>query len=244
MTQPIYQRMNYHPDPREISTSDRKVKSRLDFILSKVDFKNKVVLDLGCSGGYFSFELAKIAKKVVAVDGDHEIIARNKELQKELGIDNIEFICSSISAEFLANIGNVDITLFLSVYHHMMTISDAYDWNNAIDSEHRNKMLSKINQITKCLVFEMGEVNEGYEWCQRMPVSSKNNKDYVTNEVFKESYVNVNVYDGPVKVNLINKYLVSKLSQDFKEDTKLVSIFKRIFMFDARDLRKVYVGQK
>ena len=244
MTQPISQRMNYHPDPREIFNSDRKVMARLEFILSKVNFKNKVVLDLGCSGGFFSFELAKTAKKVVAVDGDPAIIKKNKELQKELGIENIDFICAPISAELIANVGNVDITLFLSVFHHMLTMSDAYDWNNAVDLEHRNEMVSALNKSTSCLIFEMGEVNEGYEWCERMPLVSKDNKDFVYSEVFKNSYKKVSSFDGPVKVSSVNKYMISKLSQDFKEDSRLVSVFKRLFSFDARDLRKVYVGQK
>ena len=244
MTQPIVQRMNYHPDPRAVSSSDRKVKSRLDFILSKVNFENKVVLDLGCSGGFFSFELAKIAKKVVAIDGDPEVIKRNRELQRELGINNIEFICSPISAELIADVGNVDVTLLLSVFHHMLTMSDAYDWNNTVDLEHRNQMLSALNETTSCLVFEMGEVNEGYEWCERMPALSADNDYYVHNEIFKKNYKDISVFDGPVNVNLINRYLISKLSQNFKEDSRMVSILKRLFGFDARDLRKIYIGRR
>ena len=244
MTQPIIQRMNYHPDPREVNNSDRKVKARLDFILSKLDFKNQVVLDLGCSGGYFAFEIAKVAKRVVAIDGDPEVIKRNKALQLELDISNIDFICSPISAEAIAEVGEVDITLFLSVFHHMLTMSDAYDWNNGLNSDFLKKMLLTLHKFTSNLVFEIGEVNEGYEWCERMPVASASNENFVVQEVFGASYKNVDMYPGPVPVNILNKNIISKFGKAFSRDSKLVSILKRIFKFDSRDLRKIYVGKK
>jgi len=244
MTQPIDQRVSYHPDPRTATKSDRKVMSRLAFITSKVDFKDKVVLDLGCSGGFFAFEIAKVAKKVIAVDGDPEIISRNKVLQKELGRSNIEFICAKISADTIKRVGEVDITLFLSVFHHMLTVSDAYDWNHGVNSDDISEVLSALNQYTSNLVFEIGEVNEGYEWCERMPKETIDIKKFVLKEVFKDAYLDVNVYNRSEDINFFNLYIVSKLGRAFKRDSRIISIIKRVFQFDARDFRKIYIGKK
>ncbi|MDC0225496.1 class I SAM-dependent methyltransferase [Gammaproteobacteria bacterium] len=244
MTQPIDQRLNYHPDPRESDKSDRKVLSRFSFIASKIDLKDKVVLDLGCSGGFFAFEISKIAKKVIAIDGDKEIIERNKSLQSELGIKNIEFICSNIDKNILDSIGNVDVTLFLSVFHHMLTMSDAYDWNNGLESDDIRDMLTTLNDNTSALVFEMGEVNEGYEWCVRMPNESKDHQQFVIKEVFRKSYKNIDTYKRLEEINFFNTHFVSKLSASFKIDSRIISIIKRIFQFDARDFRKIHIGKK
>jgi len=244
MTQPIEQRLNYHPDPRDELMSDRKVMSRLSFILSKVDFKDKVVLDLGCSGGFFSFEIAKVAKKVIAVDGDKEIISRNKILQNELGIKNIEFICSNISVDTIESVGEVDTTLFLSVFHHMLTASDAYDWNQGVDTNDLSKMLSTLNEQTSNLVFEIGEVNEGYEWCERMPKESLDSKKFVLEEVFRNAYQEVEDYNRLEDISFFNIHIISKLGRAFKRDSRLISILKRAFQFDARDFRKIYIGTK
>ena len=244
MTQPLQQRINYHPDPRSVKNSDRKVMSRLTFITSKVDFKDKVVLDLGCSGGFFAFELSKVARKVIAVDGDPEIIKRNRALQKEMAITNIEFISSEISSDTIEAIGEVDITLFLSVFHHMLTASDAYDWNFGVNSDDIDKMLSTLNQNTSTLVFEMGEVNEGYEWCERMPQDSLDNKNFVIEKVFQGAFTDVDVYNRLQNINFINASIVSKLGRAFKRDTRIISIIKRLSQFDSRDLRKIYIGKK
>ena len=244
MTQPIEQRVNYHPDPRESTNSDRKVISRYKFITSKVNFKDKVVLDLGCSGGFFTFKISKVARKVIAVDGDPEIIKRNRALQKELAITNIEFICSEISPDTIKGIGEVDITLFLSVFHHMLTASDAYDWNHGVSSEYIGKILSTLNQNTSTIVFEMGEVNEGYEWCERMPKDSLDNKNFVLEKVFQGAFNDVDVYNRLQNINFINSSIVSKLGRAFKRDTKIISIIKRLSQFDSRDLRKIYIGKK
>lgn len=244
MTQPINQRFNYHPDPRHSIKSDRKVLSRLAFISSKVDFQDKIVLDLGCSGGFFSFELSKVAKKVIAIDGDEEIIARNKSLQRELGIRNIEFIHSNINRDILSSVGKVDVTLFLSVFHHMLTSSDAYDWNNGLKFDEIKAMLEVLNKITSILIFEMGETNEGYEWCERMPKECQNNHEFIVTNIFKNDYKIIDYFQRHENINFFNSLFIAKLSSSFKIDSKLVSMIKRLCRFDSRDFRKIYIGKK
>lgn len=244
MSQPLLQRLNYHPDPRYLAIADRKVAARLDLIKSKVDFKNKVVLDLGCSGGFFSFSLTKEAKKIIAIDGDPEIIERNKKIRKDLAIENIEFIQGTISRELIDNLEKIDVTLFLSVYHHMLAISDAYDWNQYLDANSRDAFIDALNCKTDVLIFEIGYPNEGYEWCNRLPSYEPNWDEYVKQSVFRGKYKNVEVDLPSIKINWFNKNIVSKLSTPYKEDSYFIEKIKALFRFDARDLRRIYFGKK
>ena len=76
MAQPKIDRLNYHSTHRNLfyGGTGRLTKERLNLILENVDIKGKRILDLGCSGGYFTFNLSAKAKHVMGVDGDYEII--------------------------------------------------------------------------------------------------------------------------------------------------------------------------
>ena len=126
----------------------------------------------------------------------------------------------------------------------MLTVSDAYDWNHGVNSDDISEVLSALNQYTSNLVFEIGEVNEGYEWCERMPKETIDIKKFVLKEVFKDAYLDVNVYNRSEDINFFNLYIVSKLGRAFKRDSRIISIIKRVFQFDARDFRKIYIGKK
>jgi len=244
MTQPLQQRANYHPDPRVRGGSDRKVFSRLDRIKSKIDFKDKVVLDLGCSGGFFAFELAKTAKKVIAIDADSEIIERNRNIQNELELNNVEFVCAPITAETILKIGKVDITLFLSVFHHMLALSEAYDWNNGMNPQAADSVIAAVNGVTDTLVFEIGYPNEGYEWCERLPHYGPDWDTFVINHIFQDRYQSVEASAPVLELNWLTRHLLSRLSTPYKRDTRLIQIIKQLFRYDSRDLRKIYFGQK
>jgi SAM-dependent methyltransferase len=244
MSQPLSQRLNYHPDPRELSISDRKVGARLDLIASKVDFRDKTVLDLGCSGGIFSFSIARVARNVIAVDGDYDVIQRNVAIQRELGLTNIEFIHSSIDKDLIASLGKVDTTLFLSVYHHMLSISDAYDWNANFSATAASELIDSININTDSLVFEIGYPNEGYEWCERLPDYGLDWDDYVRQCIFRARYRHVEALLPQNGVGYLNAILTSRLSTAYKADSWLLQKIKTFMQFDSRDFRKIYFGFK
>lgn len=48
MSQPISQRIDYHPDSLNMSSSDRSENKRVQTITSNIDCTDKTVLDLGC----------------------------------------------------------------------------------------------------------------------------------------------------------------------------------------------------
>ena len=244
MSQPISQRIGYHPDPLNKSSSNRSVNKRLQTITSNINFTNKIVLDLGCSGGFFTFSLASLAKKIIAVDGDEEIIKRNKEYQKKLGIKNIEFIHANISKELIDSLEDIDITLFLSVYHHMLTHSNAYDWNLKQDSIKNEQFLKELRKKTNIFIFEIGLPNEGYEWCELLPDFGLNWDEYIKTTIFKKDFPKISTYQPIKKSGLLHTFISHKLSFNYKEDSRLIQKIKRIFKFDSRDFRKIYIGKK
>lgn len=244
MTQPLVQRLNYHPDPRQLTTSDRKVATRIRLIEENVDVTDKVIMDLGCSGGSFSFSLARRARRVIAIDGDAEVIARNRAIQKDLKLENIEFIHAKLDADLIEAVGPVDVTLFLSVYHHMLAISDAYDWNIGCTREAAEKLIDRVNGGASVLCFEIGYPNEGYEWCGRLPHFGDNWDEYVYRNIFKGAYRSVAALTPGIHVGWLNKHVVSRLSAPYKEDSIMIQRAKNFFGFDSRDLRKIYIGRK
>jgi len=245
MNNPRIQKVNYHPDVRLSSTqSSRKVQARLRILQSKLDFKNKVIWDLGCNGGFFSFSLAAQAKKIIAVDGDLELIEHNKMIQRELGISNIEFIHAPITTDLIDGLERADITLFLAVFHHMMTVSSVYDWNQGVTTDSASQLMDCINRCSNTLVFEIGYPNEGCDWCEKLPDYGHDWDDYVINNIFRGCYQSVEAVMPAIRLNWCKKRIGSQLSVPYKEDSLFIRRIKRVLGFDARDLRKIYFGYK
>lgn len=245
MDQSLAHRMNYHPDVRESSIkSYRKVKERFDLIKSRVDFKNKVVWDLGCSGGFFSLSLASQVKKVIAVDGDLAIIEKNKAIQHELGIKNIEFIHANIDSELIDGLEPADVTIFLSVFHHILTTSTEYAWNKEATMSSASHLIDSINARSNTLIFEIGYPNEGCPWCEDLPNYGDDWDEYVINHIFRDCYRSVEKLNPEIKLNWYKKAILSKLSKPYQRDSLFVQRIKSLFQFDPRDYRKIYFGFK
>lgn len=244
MSQSLEERLNYHPDPRCPRGSDRAVDARLALIQAKVDVRGKIVLDLGCSGGLFSFALAKFARKVIAVDGDREVIERNRTIQREMGVQNLEFHYAQIEGDLIRSFGPVDVTLFLSVYHHMLTVSGAYDWNADVTRSVAAEVIRAIHGMTTVLVFEMGYPDEGYEWCARLPDFGKDWDTFVIETIFQGCFDRVEACQPNVPSSWINRAIVSRLGRPYKPDSWILQKVKSFYNSDPRDRRKVYIGSR
>ena len=83
------------------------------------DLRGKSVLDIGCNEGFFAFEAERRgAAYVLAIDSD--VKARKKfHVVKNLLKSNVEFLLLSVSDLHERTIGRFDVTLFLSVFHHL-----------------------------------------------------------------------------------------------------------------------------
>jgi ubiquinone/menaquinone biosynthesis C-methylase UbiE len=79
---------------------------------------NDVVLDFGCGPGYYTIELAKKAKRVVAVDLSSEMLKKARNKAEKAGVKNIQFLQSNgITIQLDAS--SVDLILLVTVYHEV-----------------------------------------------------------------------------------------------------------------------------
>ena len=56
---------------------------------------NDVVIDFGCGPGYYTIELTKKAKTVVAIDLSLEMLKKARNKAEEAGVKNIQFLQSN-----------------------------------------------------------------------------------------------------------------------------------------------------
>jgi len=77
-----------------------------------------VVVDFGCGPGFFTIELARRAKMVVAVDVSSEMLKKAQNKAAKAGVKNIEFLQSKGTDIHLKD-GSVDLILLVTVYHEI-----------------------------------------------------------------------------------------------------------------------------
>jgi len=103
--------------------------------------------DLGCNGGYFALELAKMGLEVEAIDADAILINRCNILKSMSELDNIRFSRGEFNLEMADTMRPFDVFLCMAVFHHVISVrSESY----------ARELLKKIHSKTgKFLIFEM-----------------------------------------------------------------------------------------
>jgi len=156
----------YHIFPERVSAlvKDRRnspksrfyEKERLEFIKSRVNFKNKMVLDIGCNTGYFLFAaLDNGASKVIGYEGEttcHEFLENAVMLLDERD----KFSLFKQYYDFRAEAGKYDIIILLNVLHH---IGDDYGSKTMTMDVAKGKIVEQINSLsrnTSVLIIQMG----------------------------------------------------------------------------------------
>src|SRR5208283_5485702 len=79
---------------------------------------NDVAVDFGCGPGYYTIELAKKAKRVVAVDLSSEMLKKAQNKAEKAGVKSIQFLQSNGTNIQLED-SSVDIILLVTVYHEV-----------------------------------------------------------------------------------------------------------------------------
>jgi len=79
---------------------------------------NDVVLDFGCGPGYYTIELAKKAKRVVAVDLSSEMLKKARNKAEKAGVKNIQFLQSN-GTNIQLDASSGDLILLVTVYHEV-----------------------------------------------------------------------------------------------------------------------------
>ena len=79
---------------------------------------NDVVVDFGCGPGYYTIELAKKAKGVVAVDLSAEMLKKAQNKAEKAGVKNIQFLQSE-GTNIQIEDSSIDLVLLVTVYHEV-----------------------------------------------------------------------------------------------------------------------------
>ena len=155
----------YHPNffNQDESTAIRKdCQKRLDIIRKYVK-KGSILFDIGCSGGFYSFGLSDICWAISAIDNDKRLIDYCNKIKEEHKINNVLF-CGEDINNMDRDVGvvdinpdgdwyikNFDMTLYMSVHHHVI--------------RHRgmivaNMILLNLSNHTDKMIFDMGQKDE------------------------------------------------------------------------------------
>lgn len=190
---------SYHPtvDGRgRFVGGGRNFAGRLKLLEEAIEFSGKRVLDLGCSGGFFSFSLAEKARSVLAIDADAEVIEVNNRARDRVGYTNVEFLCARITPELMASLPEYDVVLFLSVFHHLAASSETYEWTRRSGEREALAVIEAIRARADTFVFETGRSDEGFPWCQRLEETIGEPREWVSEHVFDDRFQEVRVIQG------------------------------------------------
>lgn len=240
-------RIHYHPDPlgQKTGRSKRGVDGRWRAIAGRVDFSGRRVLDLGCSGGYFGFALAGMASEYLGVDADAAVIERNREAVRRRGLEHLRFERAAITPSLVRGLAPVDVALFLSVFHHMLATSAAYDWNRGPGFEPVD-VLRALSERARVLVFETGYPDEGFEWCERLPAMEPTPRAWVERKLREAGFGRVEVipaaaYQGATVA--LRRRAARALGYARHPRPLSGRVASRLFGVDPRDGRDLFVAE-
>jgi SAM-dependent methyltransferase len=77
------------------------------------------ILELGSLEGAHSFSLARLANRVVAVEGRDENIARAQFVQELLGVENVTFVEADLETVPLERFGRFDAVFCVGLLYHL-----------------------------------------------------------------------------------------------------------------------------
>jgi SAM-dependent methyltransferase len=243
---------SYHPPPFSGARDKRgyrKVQNRLRAMMELCDFRGASILDLCCSGGYFSFELARYAKHILAIDADEYLIQKNREMSRQLGIANLTFEVGLVSPSLIYNLERFDITLFLSVLHHIITGSGVYVWNKSEYSgiDYGLEILKALAVQTDSLFFEVGQANEAHDWARHLPQMEPRPDLWIVKKLLGPAgFRDVTVIEPPGwrgAGGLIRKLIHPKLEPLFTGSHLISRALRRITSYDTRDSRYMFMAK-
>ena len=123
---------------------------RLEYISSRLEIKNKKILDIGCGGGILSEELSKMGAKVTGIDSSKKSINIAKKHAKEQDLE-IEYINGSILD--VSNLGNFDCVVCFEMIEHILDPKKLIEKIETISQKKSHLFMSTINRNLKSFVF-------------------------------------------------------------------------------------------
>ena len=123
---------------------------RVKYILSKLDIKNKKIIDIGCGGGILSEELSKMGAEVTGVDSSKKSIDIAKKHAKEQNL-KIEYINGSILD--ISNLGDYDCIVCFEMIEHIHEPKKLIEKIGRISKNKSHLFMSTINRNLKSFMF-------------------------------------------------------------------------------------------
>ena len=122
---------------------------RLEYITSRLDIRDKKILDIGCGGGILSEELSKMGAKVTGIDSSKKSINIAQKHAKEQDLD-IEYINGSILD--ISNLGNYDCIICLEMIEHIHEPKKLIEKIKSISQKKSHLFMSTINRNFKSFI--------------------------------------------------------------------------------------------
>ncbi|MGB5705622.1 MAG: class I SAM-dependent methyltransferase [Arenicellales bacterium] len=173
---------SYQPDPFGFVTSaadiDRDPEgTHKKWLLIKEELPAEpyTALDLGCNIGYFSFLMAlNKADHVVGMELERGPVLVAEKLKTLGRVGNVGFLNATITDKNVDLLGEYDVILFLSVFHHLVH-------SGGMDAA-KYVLSALINKSRNALYFETGQGDQGFgKMAGSMPKIAKEDAlDYCT----------------------------------------------------------------
>lgn len=179
--QPIFRNNSY------LTGSDRACSDRWDLIAKKIAAAPSVhsLVDFGCAEGYYVLRSAQEAGLIsLGIDMDVRRLSV-AYLQATSGeISHAGFMKASIDPDLVKKLPKYDVTLFLSVLHHMMYMHG---------ESYCREMLIQIREKTdKFMIFEMGQSNETENhWATDLPDMGKDPHAWIQEFILSAGFSSV-----------------------------------------------------
>ena len=153
---------------------DESTVKRWQAIENELQRKEGSVLDIGCNMGFFTFQMAQRGFFCLGVESEglpYHICNLIKEVG---GFDNAAFLKGTVNKAFCRSLPTVDITLFLSVFHHLVRQSGL--------KEATDLITALMGRTRSVLFFETGQSNEpNVSWARYLPPMKPSPREWVEN---------------------------------------------------------------
>jgi SAM-dependent methyltransferase len=135
-------------DKEHVSHGKNLIKwSRIEKYIHELGVKNKQVLDVGCSEGFFSLKLEELgAKEVIAIDADKLRIKKARFISDILGTSNITYEVADIFDAGIEKYGHFDFALCMGFLHRV-----TYPY----------KAIQQLTKMSDTILFEWKSLREG-----------------------------------------------------------------------------------
>jgi len=166
----------YHPvflGTRQLCAGERACVDRWTAVEPYLkQLEPKSLLDLGCAEGYFVQRAATTLNCLaLGIDADARRLAVARMTTGLNGIHGAGFIQANLTPALLQQLPEFDVTVFLSVMHHVM-------YARGVD--YARQIAAAVRGITRhYMIFDMGQSNEvQHAWSQLLPDMSPSPREW------------------------------------------------------------------